>query len=235
MDEDTRGLKIAVGYSLDWCIAQGVRITPLMAEKAVRFEIKTQDFYNRVLMTWVNDLYTKEVTEAEFVDKMAEVIDQQLTRAWNEGMRANDLDPSEMTEEQFATLQDIIANEYMFVDQFAADIASGNYTLPQLQARAGVWANRYNDVANQAKLETAELKDKYIWVYGDTEHCDTCARLNGLVATAKEWSIAGIKPQSPPNDRLDCGGWRCKCELKPTDKRRSTKVLDTLLTIGAGG
>jgi hypothetical protein len=234
MDETTRGLKVSIGYALDWLETQKVRVTPLLADNAVRYAIKTLDYYQRVLFTWVNDLYTKEVTEAEFVDRLAEVIDQQLTRAWNEGMRLNELDPSEMTDEQFAILQDIIASEYTYVDQFAADVASGNYTLPQLQARAGVWANRYNDVVNQAKLETADLKDKYEWVYGDTEHCDTCAQLNGLVATAKEWEIAGIKPQSPPNDRLSCGGWRCKCELRPTDKRRSPKVLDTLLTIGAG-
>ena len=198
------------------------------------WEFKTLDYFLRVLNTWVNDLYTHEVTEADFVDRLADVIDQQLTRAWNEGMKLNDLDPSEITEEQAQILQDIIANEYTFVDGFADDIASGKFTLPQLQARAAMWANRYNDVVNRAKLETAELKDKYEWVYGDTDHCDTCERLNGLVATAKEWSIAGIQPQNPPNGRLDCGGWRCKCQLRPTDRRRTPKVLDTLLTIGAG-
>jgi hypothetical protein len=235
VDDQQTGIKIAIGYALDYVETHSIRLTPYIADRAVMLGIKTADFYNRVLMTWVNDLYTKEVSEGEFVDKLAEVIDQQLTRAFNEGMRLNELDPSEITDEQFAMLQEIIAQEYTFVDGFAADIASGNYTLPQLQARAGIWSNRYNDVVNQAKLETADLKDKYEWIYGDTQHCDTCSQLNGLVATAKEWEIAGIKPQSPPNDRLSCGGWKCQCKLEPTTKRRSPKVLDTLLTIGAGG
>jgi hypothetical protein len=88
-------------------------------------------------------------------------------------------------------------------------------------------------VVNRAKLESADLKDKYEWVFGDADHCETCSRLNGLVATAKEWTISGIKPQSPPNENLDCKGFNCQCKLVPTTKRRSTKVLDTLLTIGA--
>jgi hypothetical protein len=92
MDETTRGLKVSIGYALDWLETQKVRVTPLLADNAVRYAIKTLDYYQRVLFTWVNDLYTKEVTEAEFVDRLAEVIDQQLTRAWNEGMRLNELD-----------------------------------------------------------------------------------------------------------------------------------------------
>jgi hypothetical protein len=196
------------------------------------WDFKTLDYFIRVLMTWVNDLYNGDVTEAEFVDRMADVIDQQLTRAWNEGMRENGLDPIEdMTDEYAAMLQDIIANEYSYVDEFAASIKGG--TLAEAQARAQLWAARYQDVVNQAKIATAEAKDKFIWRMGATEvHCDTCAQLDGVVAYASEWETAGIHPQQPPNGALECGGWRCDCSLEPTDQRRSPKALDILLTIG---
>lgn len=195
------------------------------------WDFKTLDYFIRVLMDWVNDLFTGEVTEGEFVDRLADLIDQQLTRAFNEGMRANGLDPLlDMTEEYQQALQEIIANEYQYVDAFAHDVATQNGSLAQFQNRAQMWANRYNDVVNQAKLLTADGADRYEWVMGPTEkHCSTCGALDGLVATAKEWEISGFKPQG---DMLECGGWQCKCSLQPTDRRRSPKVLDTLLNIG---
>ena len=227
-------LKMSISYAVDWLEAQQFRVPFSVLDLAVVHGVKTAVYFDRVIMTWVNDLYTHEVTEAEFVDRFADLIDQQLTRAFNEGMRNNGLDPvTDMTDEWAAALQEMIASEYMYVDQYAADIASGNYTLAQLQSRAGTWSNRYTDIVNQATLLTAEGKDRLIWRLGATEaHCETCMTLNGVVAFAREWDVSGIKPQNPPNNNLSCGGWKCDCSLEPTDQRRSPKALDILLTIG---
>lgn len=48
--------------------------------------------------------------------------------------------------------------------------------------------------------------------------------LNGIVAYAREWNEYGIHPQSPPNDLLECGGWRCQCRLVSTAKRVTPKA-----------
>lgn len=102
--------------------------------------------------------------------------------------------------------------------------------------RIDLWVNRYADVRNQAKIMTAEDKDKYEWVLGATEqHCVTCAGLNGIVATAKMWQDADVKPQSPPNGYLSCGGWKCDCSLEPTNKRRSTNAYDRIIAVVLGG
>lgn len=199
------------------------------------YDFKTLDFFIRVLMTWANDLYKGEVTEDEFVDRLADLIEQQLTRAWNEGMRLNGLDPfTDLEPECAAELQDAILNEYIYVDQFARDIIAGRGgSVAEFQRRAGLWGNRYNDVVNRAKLCTADAKDKLMWRLGASgEHCETCSKLDGVVAYAREWETAGIRPQSPPNPNLECSGWNCKCELVPTKQRRSPKVLNTLMNIG---
>lgn len=184
------------------------------------WDFKTIDYFIRVLMDWVNDLFTGEVSEADFVDRLADLIDQQLTRAFNEGMRANGLDPLlDMTEEYQQALQEIIANEYKYVDSFAHDVATQNGSLAQFQNRAQMWANRYNDVVNQAKLLTADAKDKLEWVEGDTiNKCGVCSGLDGMVLTAREWELLGVRPQSPD---LPCKGFHCHCDLVPTDKRRT--------------
>lgn len=192
---------------------------------------KTVEYFVRVLSGMVRDLYRDEVSESDFVGEMADLIQQQLTRAWNEGMRANGLDPQEDMEPEWETMRDdIIAKEYDYVDQFAADIVTAREQQAgwdQLQSRAQLWANRYTDVVNQAIVATKEQKLK--WVYGDTDHCNTCERLNGIIAFSSEWDLAGVKPQSPPNDVLECGGWRCQCALEPTTERKTRNAFDAIM------
>lgn len=197
------------------------------------WDFKTLDYFVRVLGSWVYDLWNGEVTEDEFIDRLADLVEQQLTRAWNEGMRENGLDPeSDMLDEWTQELQDIITSEYSYIDGFAADIVKGRGgSVAEFQARAQLWANRYADVVNRAKVATASAGAKMEWVYGDTEHCDVCAALNGIVAFASEWEELNVYPQNPPNDLLTCGGWRCQCELRPTDQRRSPKAFDTIMNI----
>jgi hypothetical protein len=102
----------------------------------------------------------------------------------------------------------------------------------QFQSRVDMWVNRYEDTKNEAILFYSEKNQRLRWVYGDTQHCETCAQLNGIVAFASEWEQAGVQPQSPPNDLLTCGGWNCQCILEPTDDRRSpdalTRIMDAI-------
>lgn len=197
------------------------------------WEIKTLDYFLRVLNAWVYDLWNSEIEKDEFIDRLADLIQQQLTRAWNEGMRANGLEMSDMTDEWQNELNDIIANEYSFVDKFAADIVAGRGgSVESFRVRAALWANRYTDVVNRAKVMTAGKGVKMEWVYNpNKEHCETCPALNGIVAFASEWDELGVRPQSPPNDLLSCGGWGCGCSLKPTDRRRTPKAYTVIMNI----
>ena len=204
----------------------------------VAFGIKTENYYIRVLSKGVRDVYNGRASEDELLDIMIRLLDEQMRKAWNEGMRENELDPqTDMTEEWEQILQEIIDNEFSHVEQFIDDIGEARDNgdpIDPLLARADLWAGRYADVVNQAKLETADKEEKFEWKLGATEeHCETCAALNGLVAYASEWQMSGFHPQQPENPMLDCGGWRCDCSLEPTDKRRSPDVLGTLLDLAA--
>lgn len=206
----------------------------ISAVKKVTAYFKTVDYFIRTLTGMVRDLYRMEIDEEMFVTQLADLVQQQLTRAWNEGMRENDLNPqTDMTDEWQQILDQIILDEYDYVDQFAHDITQRSLETGgdeaywgDLQSRAQLWANRYNDVVNRAILETKE--QKLIWVYGDTEHCSTCERLNGIVAFASEWQLANVHPQQPPNDTLDCGGWRCQCQLIPTGNAHTRNAFDAI-------
>ena len=196
----------------------------------------TYAHYSRQISSAVASLYNGMITEREFVDLFAEIIPRQLTKAWNEGMRDNGIDPDgDMLEEWQITLDSMILSEFDFVDRFAAVIVkaqSDPEALKALLARGDLWANRYNDVYNESKLATSKGTIKYRWVLGRTEeHCDTCSALNGIVAFSREWEQSRFRPQNPPNKLLECGGWRCDCVMEQTTDRRTANALTKLLDI----
>jgi hypothetical protein len=201
----------------------------LNAVRLVVAYVKTYDYYLRTISGYVRDLYRGDIEEGDFVTQMSELIDSQLTRAWHEGMRENELDPIEEMEPEWQEILDgIILSEYDYVDGFASDIVAARdeqLDWDPLLSRADMWANRYNDVVNQAIIATKE--QKLLWVYGDTDHCDTCLALNGIVAWASEWEESGVKPQG---NMLQCGGWNCQCEIIPTGNRHTRGALDAIMS-----
>lgn len=202
---------------------------------------KTEAFYQRVMWQAVKDLYNGEITKFGFEDVMIGLIENQLRRAWNEGMRDAGLDPAtEMTPAFEEQLQTIILSELTYVSPLANDILVAKARqsgYEQFRGRVNVWTNRYNDVVSKARA--AATRDNLIWVIGETEHCPTCKALEGIVASADEWRMAGFSPKTDwmgnlPNNYLDCKGYNCGCELRPTEKRRTPKALTTLMNIAVG-
>lgn len=180
--------------------------------------VKTYNFYRMKLRDYARDLY-ESGNQDDFIDAMADLIQDQLTGAFRAGLREVD---AKMTDELAAQLDEMILSEYMHVEELAASIIQARDAelgRDGINARLEMWAERWNDVKDRAILLGAPKDLALEWVYGDTEHCETCQNLNGTVAYAGAWNIADIKPQDPPNEALECGGWRCQCRLEPTDKK----------------
>lgn len=185
--------------------------------------LKTVGYYNRVLNHNVLLLYNGDMSETEFVDDLAGLIDKQFRRAWREGAKDVGFDPDKMSAAEKKMIEDRILKEYDYVDKFAADIlqaAKDGKDIKPFQDRVNMWSNRYLEVQNDAHIQfSKDTGQLFEWQLGATEdHCDTCATLNGTVATADEWSKSGWKPQG---SNLECGGWRCDCRLEPTDKEKT--------------
>jgi hypothetical protein len=217
---DKRPLTEALLKALDFVHSRGydVEDAQIQLERAM----KTEAYYRRALNRDVLDFYRGDIESGEFIDDMVMLISEQLTRAWNEGMRENGLDPKkDMTDEWQGILDGLIADEEDHVLDYAQAIedARNNGTpIDPLKARVELWVNRYPEVVSFSKITTAP-KDRFVWRLGATEqHCDTCARLNGTVATGADWIASGFHPQDPPNDLLECGGWRCDCKLEYTEE-----------------
>jgi len=231
----TDALRLALTDAILYA-AKRVTLPPDLAEDVVA--LKTLEYYRRTAERLARQLYNGAITQDAFENSLLDVMDAQLTRAWNEGMRANGLDPqTDFTPKMQADLERFKLAEVDHIPDFSAaivDAAERDATneapgaaLPGLYARADLWAARYPDIVNTAILLTAEPADRLEWVLGATEeHCETCNALNGIVASAEEWDASGFQPQSPPNSSIECGGWRCLCQLIPTEKRRTKGRLE---------
>jgi hypothetical protein len=166
----------------------------------------------------------------QFFDQARTVMNRRLSQAWDEGAAECDVLPDEFTVEEQIALGNAIRDELAQLPGFALRIdqnskANDGKLGPLLERVDDLWVNRYNDFSNQAKVLSCK-DEKLLWVLGPTEkHCRTCPRLNGKVKRGSTWEASGIRPQNPPNNSLECGGWNCLCELKPTDRAISKGPL----------
>ncbi len=122
-----------------------------------------------------------------------------------------------------------IVEEQSHIAEFLTAIESANKAAgaklgPQLE-RAKSWTLRAPDVQNQAR--TLACGDKKLkWIRGPTsDGCRTCIRLDGKIKRASTWQRAGVHPQRPDNPTIECRGFRCLCELRPTDEPLSRGPL----------
>lgn len=204
---------------------------------------KTYEFFLSAIEGLVNSLYNGFIG-GEFIDVFANLISGQLTdaysRAWVDDGNMGDLPPYLME-----SLEGTILNQYTFVDQYYRDIidarVDGTPIKPMLD-RAELWAQRWNESYEMARhLITIENGGKEVWIIDPSkENCTICAALNGIVAYAREWDELNVHPRNAPNpilakERGGCGGWKCGCERKPTDRRRSPRAYDTILNIVTRG
>jgi len=193
--------------------------------------------YTRQLGYNVHALYSRAMNRRNFIRDTGGIIETQLNEAWKSGADEMMVLTEDMTPADHAYIKKLIDTEKRYLDGFADDIQNSSMEgagWQQFQPRMGIWVNRIIDVENQARMYFGG-KQKLEWQLGPTkEHCSSCTRLNGIVAWAEEWQTSDVRPQAPPNDHLECGGWECRCILSPTSKRRTYRALARITAVTAG-
>lgn len=177
--------------------------------------------YRRNIRTVIRGLWSGVLDFDQAFESMTITVERRLTEAWEGGARECDISPDELSSDEKIALTRRINGETGQIVGFLEaieenDRANGGKLTP-LFSRVDLWVNRYKDVFNQA-MEMACEDQKLIWQLGATEeHCRTCPRLHGKVKRASFWQKSGIHPQRPPNNMLECGGWKCLCTLERTN------------------
>lgn len=177
------------------------------------------DNYRMGLRFAVRGLWTGVIDRDQFDEQMRVLINRRLKQAFDEGAAECGIKPDEFTEEENLALVQTILEELEHIDELAQRVEEnskknkGKLT-PLLTRVSTLWVNKYNDFVNLGKQQVCG-DEKLIWNLGSTkEHCRDCLNYNGRVYRASVWKRNKIKPQSK---RLFCRGFRCLCELKPTN------------------
>lgn len=175
--------------------------------------------FRRNLRSAIRGLWSGALGEAQALGVFRRAIEQAIERAWREGAAECGIQPDEMTIQELTIRDEFIFSQNQYAANFVADIAenskeNGGQLTPLLQ-RGEMWVNQYES----AKLRSEALacaNEKRVWVLGRTEHCKTCQALSGQVRRLSFWQN-NVMPRNAPNEKLECGGYRCQCILQKTD------------------
>lgn len=158
-----------------------------------------------------------------FMDAMIPEIENGYQAAWREALAAHGIEPEDATDDENQYVSNAMhqASSHLndlgeWIEAHARD-GEEPFLLAAIHERIDLWVN---DLQRLITWVNARLDEdaKREWVVGPTEHCSDCARYNGRVYRASVWAMVGALPQAR---ELECGGWRCQCQLVPTDKRMS--------------
>lgn len=166
-------------------------------------------------------LWSGRIDLFDFVEMMSAAFSRELRFAWYAGAEQCGIRPEDLTQEETLSLEEMVNQEIMFVMNFANSIMEGSREnggkFAPLVDRTSLWVNRYQDAFNRGMMMACR-DEKLVWRLGFTErHCSTCKTLDGTVLRASQWQRSGYRPQNPPNDLLECGGWKCGCYFERTD------------------
>lgn len=180
----------------------------------------------------VRGLWKGFIDRDQFFDGMMRAIQRGFNQAAQEGAKQFGVTPSEFTPEERLALEAVINTQLQFIAPFGQFVEENSQVnggkLGRSFARAQMWINQYNSVKNQAAVSAAGDR-KMIWLLGATEeHCTSCLKLHKKVKRASFWQKQGVRPQNAPNESLECGGWKCDCDLVPTDEPLSRGPLPGL-------
>jgi len=177
------------------------------------------DDYGRSIRAAVRGLWSGAYSVWEFESAMSAAIELGLRRAWYAGASECGIYPEDLSQDELNRLdQEIIGETSQILDfglfiMYNSKLNGGKLT--PLMTRAQMWVNRYEAVRGLAR-EYACADQKLKWIRGNTmQPCRDCLRLDGRVYRASTWRKYGIEPRM---HSLQCGGFRCRCELIPTDE-----------------
>ena len=179
---------------------------------AVELKKKSYEDYLGAVTQHALDLFYGNIGRDEFVEEMGYDVRDYLFQAYATGIKTcgtSDLLPSDL---EF--LDEKISEQVEFVDGFADAVIAAN-NANSVQSRASLWANAYRKFTQFGRMNRCG-DTRVIWrVNPSKEHCDSCLALDGLIFKLSDLKDADVYPQS---SKLQCGGWRCGCDLEDTTK-----------------
>lgn len=151
-----------------------------------------------------------EIERPEFEAAMQTLVDETYPALFAAGAEIDDL--GALSRGELAEFETELETAQASVPNLADDIYEGRRYdgeggLESAEKRVTVWGNKAAGLFALGML-FGPADPLLMWIYGDTEHCEDCARLNRQVHLRSEWRASGWRPQG---SNLECNGFNCKC------------------------
>lgn len=180
------------------------------------------------------DVLDGGMTSAEAARAHKAYIKRDAQPVYLDGLREGGIEEADLSADDKATIAAWVSEQRGYVSDFWKSVADAAKLRPAfgpanarqdlldaynaarrgLFARLTLWESALRELAGMGKASAAA--DMMVtWKLGATEkHCSTCNKLNKQRHRLKWFTEAGYIPQQNDSDTLDCGGWRCLCELR---------------------
>lgn len=161
---------------------------------------------------------TGYVGRYSFAIRMRELLRTYGLTAFKDGMRSGGVTADVLDSEDEADYMSVFIEQSGYVTGLTDDIYVKKSVAPaQVELRAQMWGKSLQAFLDRGTL-VATKNGMFEWVFGDTDHCKDCLRLNGQVHRMRNWAKSGWLPRA---SKLKCKGFMCKCKLvKSNEKAR---------------
>ena len=196
--------------------------------------IKSMENYRSFIRNSVRGLWNGTIDIYDFSSSMGIAIRNGLMVAFKEGAKESGIESEDLTEAELSAIDEMIANEISYVDNFGDAIEAGNKAsggkLSSFDWRVDLWASRYEEAKVLGKV-MADSDKKYKWVMYAKEDCSSCIKLSGKVKRSSEWKRNDVYPRH--HSKLECmldanGVPVCKCQLEETEEPCTRGPLPSL-------
>jgi len=209
--DDLRSALAETGDDKDAIKAVFANAETLLAAKAIQatrldFENALEDLLAEIMAGGI----TKSRARVAFMNLM-NLIDVHGNKAARDGFADGGVDAEPDADEQ-AEIDTLIREQRQYVNSLLSMLYSDedSITAAMAEQKPSMWFNKSIYPIYTLALGLADKNGMYEWVYGATEHCDDCQRLNGQRHRMKDWTRRRLLPKA---DTLECKGFNCKCNL----------------------
>lgn len=206
--DSLRAALTETGDDKDAIKAAFVNAETLLSVKAIQAtRIDFEDALDDLLKSIIAGQITKSRARVAWMN----LIDVHGNKAARDGFADGGVDAEPDADEQ-AEIDTMIREQRQYVNALLSTLYSDEDSITPAAAeqKPSMWFNKSIYPIYTLALGLADKNGMYEWVYGPTEHCDDCQRLNGQRHRMKDWTRRRLLPKA---DTLECKGFNCKCNL----------------------
>jgi len=202
-----------------------------LAGQASGLPFKATDGIDSLVQGYVDDLtrnFLDVLDGAQSIPRATRahmaLIDKNAVLGYEAGMTDGGADPAEIDDVDNAAINDWVETQDSHVSDLWADVKQLRADKPELSKddyaarqltindRLAQWGESLRNLYSLGKAN-AQRNKSVTWHFGDTDHCDTCAKLDGQRHRLKWFLDKGYIPQENGSGTLDCHGYHCQCTL----------------------